>query len=673
MRRRVSSILILSCLFLCCLALPPGAKGAAPVTITDVYHRSLTLTQPPRRVVSLVPGVTEMLLALGVRESLQGVTYFDRVPAAAGKPAVVGGFFHPLPQVISQCQPDCLFVADIHQEVKERFKDEGLPVICLQAHTVQDIFANLRLLGAMFQRREQAEELCRRMQGKLELIRAKVARIPLSRRLRTVRLMSDRQMLVPGDDSFQNDYIRQAGGIPPSLGKKGAIVPMTLSEWQKFNPQVIFICGHDSQEVKKLLQQPGRQEAEAVRQGRILSFPCELTCRASVHAADFVAWLAASLYLKDFADPKNRVRPDQVLASEPLPLEIPYVRQARVARSRILDFEHKSLLIDFKTPVAVISTLEGPRQGIRTVGNHYTPPPAWGISHYLGLAKDRAQLYRVLKKTGQDTSFLFTGADLANLSVQQANFKDLKVYALVTAGVKGNALRLSQNEGRFYEPGTINIILLTNHKLSPRAMSRALLTATEAKTAALQDLDIRSSGQPLAYQATGTGTDNLIVVGGRGQVLEIAGGHAKLGELIGRAVYQGVRIAVARQNGITAGRFLWQRLQERRLGLYELVRSLPKASRGQVLALWETVLLEPRYAGFMETALSLSDAYERGQVLDLAAFADYCRLVARNLAGKPVTAWQTVSFPEEVPRPVQMACQAFINGLLVRAQAGGKR
>ncbi|MCL4502622.1 MAG: adenosylcobinamide amidohydrolase [Deltaproteobacteria bacterium] len=670
MFRRVSSIAIGSVLLFGCLVLTTWGGAAAEMTLTDAYHRPLNITQPPRRVVSLVPGVTEMLLALGVGESLQGVTYFDRVPSQAGKPAVVGGFFSPLPQVIAQCQPDCIFVADIHKEVLERFKDAGIPLLHLDAHTVPDIIANLRLLGALFQRQEQAEALCRQMQETLALIREKVARVPEARRVRAIRLMSPRDMLVPGDDSFQNDYIRQAGGLPPSLGKTGAIVPITLSEWQQFNPQVIFTCGSDLQRVQKLVQQPGWQEVEAVRQGRIVRFPCELTCRASVHAGDFVAWLAASFYPQDFADPKNRVRPDVVLSSDPVTLDLPYVRQAKVTRSRIQDFEHKSLLIDFKTPVSVISTLEGPRQDIRTVGNHYTPPPHWGISHYLGLNKDRAQVYRVLKKTAKDSSFLLTGADMANLSVQHSNFKDIKAYALVTAGVEGNALRLSRDEGRFYEPGTINIILLTNYRLSPRAMSRALLAATEAKTAALQDLDIRSSEQPLACQATGTGTDNIIVVGGQGTLIDNAGGHSKMGELIGRAVYQGVKEAIAKQNGIASGRSHWQRMKERRLGLYELVKSLPEASRSQVLAAWETVLLEPRYAGLLETAFALSDAEERGQVGDLSAFADYCKMMAGELAAKPVTEWQTLSFPAQLPRPLHLACEALLNGLLVRIQSG---
>ena len=85
---------------------------------------------------------------------------------------------------------------------------------------------------------------------------------------------------------------------------------------------------------------------------------------------------------------------------------------------------------------------------------------------------------------------------MENLSVQKAQFKDMNVYAIVTAGVEDNAMRMSVDEGMFYEPGTINIILLTNMKLSPRAMVRAVITATEAKTAALQDLDVRSSYSP---------------------------------------------------------------------------------------------------------------------------------------------------------------------------------
>ncbi|MBW2014863.1 MAG: hypothetical protein JRI69_13950 [Deltaproteobacteria bacterium] len=60
-------------------------------------------------------------------------------------------------------------------------------------------------------------------------------------------------VMTPGDDSFQNEMIRAAGGIPPVLGKKGHIVVMTKEEWVRFNPQVIYACGGDRETAKNFL------------------------------------------------------------------------------------------------------------------------------------------------------------------------------------------------------------------------------------------------------------------------------------------------------------------------------------------------------------------------------------------------------------------------------------
>jgi adenosylcobinamide hydrolase len=106
----------------------------------------------------------------------------------------------------------------------------------------------------------------------------------------------------------------------------------------------------------------------------------------------------------------------------------------------------------------------------------------------------------------------------------------------------GNALRAGVDEANWMEQkgtftkklGTINIIILTNVTLSDGALVRAIIAATEAKTAALQDLDARSSISP-KNQATGTGTDNMIVVSGTDpdKKVRFAGGHTKIGKLIG--------------------------------------------------------------------------------------------------------------------------------------------
>ena len=87
---------------------------------------------------------------------------------------------------------------------------------------------------------------------------------------------------------------------------------------------------------------------------------------------------------------------------------------------------------------------------------------------------------------------------------------------------------------------------MTNVTLTDGALAKAIITATEAKTAALQDMDARSSVSPES-QATGTGTDNMIVVSGVDPVKKVrtTGGHSKMGELIGVttkvAVYETIK------------------------------------------------------------------------------------------------------------------------------------
>ena len=76
-------------------------------------------------------------------------------------------------------------------------------------------------------------------------------------------------------------------------------------------------------------------------------------------------------------------------------------------------------------------------------------------------------------------------------------------------------------------------------------MVQSIVVATEAKTIALQDLDVRSSYNSV-LQATGTGTDNIVVASGEGLKISYAGGHSKMGEMIARAVTKATKEAIVK-------------------------------------------------------------------------------------------------------------------------------
>jgi len=225
------------------------------------------------------------------------------------------------------------------------------------------------------------------------------------------------------------------------------------------------------------------------------------------------------------------------------------------------------------SPHRVLSTCQacgGIREDLRVVVNHQVCEPA-GHCHRTGHDGPRdpvAEHERFCAGHGLDpraTAGLGTAANMRCAGVAEASFRDLVVVAAATAGVEGNAGRAGDPassfewDGRYEhlsgpepEPhGTINTLLFISHELTCGALTRALITATEAKTAVLQDLVVPSRYSP--RRATGTGTDQFAGAcrTGTGRPLTGAGLHGKLGELIGLTVGRAIRQALVLQNGMT--------------------------------------------------------------------------------------------------------------------------
>lgn len=314
--------------------------------------------------------------------------------------------------------------------------------------------------------------------------------------------------------------------------------------------------------------------------------------------------------------PLSAAEARQVKTVRELELGLSYVNKAWVATNEIQGLAHKTLCLEFKQPTAVLSTLEGYKTGVKRAANHYVPYAAWKNLAMQSVPQLMDIFWASLGFKIVDGAMLITGADMDNLVLERADFGGIQVVALVTAGVRGNAMRLGFDQGKHLEPGTINALILTNRKLSPRAMTRAMISATEGKTAALQDLDVRSCYQPLKYQATGTGTDNLIIVQGAGAPAELSGGHSKLGELIARAMYAGVIKAITLQNKLKAGRSVLDRLKERKI--------TPDAAGQKLMA------ARPFFRSLVEQAMALDDAWRRGLIKDLSAWQDLCGQAAKQ-------------------------------------------
>ncbi|MCP3875488.1 MAG: ABC transporter substrate-binding protein [Desulfobacteraceae bacterium] len=654
---------------LLCLAQPTfAAKG---ISVKDSIGNPLHFETSPKRIVSLVPTAAEILVEIGAGHTVAGLTYHDLTLKGASDKDLIGGFFMPSLQKIKAANPDMIIVSSLHKEVIDIYRHTDCRIFVYDTDNIEHSYENITTFGKIVGREAQAKKVIIKNKIEINHTTKKLDKAADGRKKRVIRLMGRDKIMTPGNDSFQNELIRLSGGLPPDFGKKGSVVEVTKENWIKFNPEVIYGCGGDEQAAKAFFSKPGWKDVDAVKNGKIYYFPCDLTCRAATHSGYFVSWLASMIYMEEFAKPQNNILPVKITESKPVKIDLEYIRSASINTANIYDFENKTLMVDFKRPQAIVSTLEGERDGILTVGNHYSPPPTWGPGHSLGIDDIRANILKANDKVSNTTSFLITGADMDNLSLKEKAFKDMKVVALATAGVMSNAVRMSKDVGSFYEPGTINIIIMTNMQLSKRAMTRAIIAATEAKTAALEDMDIRSSYTPLIHEATGTGTDNILVVQGEGLPVKNAGGHSKMGELIASAVYDAVNQAILKQNKITADRHIFQRLKERKISLNRLTSEVncdcmnqKKNAKSRFAIKVDHLLLEKEYAGFIESALALSDEYEKGLIKDLSLFDDWCKSIASRISNQNVSAIEDHVHDDRIPVVLETALNAVFTGVL---------
>lgn len=261
-----------------------------------------------------------------------------------------------------------------------------------------------------------------------------------------------------------------------------------------------------------------------------------------------------------------------------------------------------------------------------------------------------------------------TAANMNYAVVVAASDLNVTVTAIVTAGVHGNAA-CSGDPASWRETetgwekatagppvpvaGTINTMLLISHAVTEGALARAVITMTEAKSAALQRLAVRSLYT--ADFATGTGTDQYCVAavlglkadGGGGKEFVSTSPHSKLGELIGVTVRDATLEALRWQNGleISSTRFLFHALG--RYGVREadcLTELAPLLSERELDLLkknFQSVVYEPKVAAAAYAIAAVLDRIRVGTVPSGAArdiFRQQLATLAASLAARP-DAW----------------------------------
>lgn len=277
----------------------PGSLNGQPWprTFTDDLGVGFTLDGPPRRIVSIAPGLTEALFLLGAGDRVVGVTEFCDYPPEARTRAVIGGITNVNLEKVISLQPDLVLITrGVPIAVVNSLRQAGLTVVGKDPKTVRDVLDDLRDLGQYLGMEEEAERVVAGLEARLEAVVAQGKRVfGAAGGPQVLMVIGLEPLFVAGPGSIGDDIIRLCGArnvVQAEAGEQvGAWPQYSLERIVQHNPDIIIstLQHHEvtaGETLARLRQMAGWRELEAVKQGRVYDLDADLLLRAGPRLID---------------------------------------------------------------------------------------------------------------------------------------------------------------------------------------------------------------------------------------------------------------------------------------------------------------------------------------------------------------------------------------------------
>ena len=209
---------------------------------TAQSHPPSETAETPRRIITIAPNAAEVICALGASDAIVGVSKFCVYPPELASRPRVGGLFDPNLEKIVALRPDLVVLRGHNEEVEQLCRARGIRVFQDRTEKLKDVTDNLRTLGQLLHRKEQAEQLARKFEAQMDGIRTRVEGMAKPRVLVTVARSPDElaNILTAGKGTFVDEMVTIAGGTNIFAHVDAPYPQVTLEEIVARRPEVIL-------------------------------------------------------------------------------------------------------------------------------------------------------------------------------------------------------------------------------------------------------------------------------------------------------------------------------------------------------------------------------------------------------------------------------------------------
>ncbi|GFN23909.1 ABC transporter substrate-binding protein [Thermanaeromonas sp. C210] len=285
----------------------PAAGGEEyPLTVADDMGRTVTLESRPERLVSLSPGNTEILFALGLGDKVVGVDDYSDYPPKAAEVPKVGGFSNPNVEKIVALQPDLVLATNMHEQAVRRLEEVGIPVAVVSPKTVEGVLESIEWIGKMTGAGEGAARLVADLRGRMQKVEAVVKEIPREKRPWVYYEVYSDPLMTAGPQTLIGQLIELAGGRNIAYDAQADYPEFSVEAIIERNPEVIIFPqwhGSESLTVEQVKSRNGWQQVRAIKNNRVFGVDANIISRPGPRIVEALEVLAKIIHPELFEEP----------------------------------------------------------------------------------------------------------------------------------------------------------------------------------------------------------------------------------------------------------------------------------------------------------------------------------------------------------------------------------
>jgi len=280
---------------------PTLEPTSEPLTFTDGLGRTVTLTAPAQRIVSLAPSNTEIVFAIGGGDQLVGRDDLSNYPSeAAGVPSIGGTYPNVNAEQVVALHPDLVLAASVTaQDDITALEKLGLTVYAFGLPlTVEDIFVSIQTVGQLTGNTAQAEKVVADMETRLAELKTKVAQAPQPKVFYEIDDTDPNKPWTAGPKSFTHVLLTLAGGQNIGAIGTGDYFQMSLEEIVNQDPEIIIYshASYSGRKPEEVEARAGWSTITAIKNGAVYSIDADLLDRPGPRIVDGLEALAKLIH-----------------------------------------------------------------------------------------------------------------------------------------------------------------------------------------------------------------------------------------------------------------------------------------------------------------------------------------------------------------------------------------